>query len=125
MSYNEAPQLVPEGNLDFYREQLAKLEHDIGAIALEIEFSNTLVEIQAHPAWRKVTDRLRSAEVNMVSRLRSQELSAYSLGKTQGMVQGLGMLLRDEPLTDGELDSRRERNTVLRAQIDELRHLLN
>lgn len=83
------------------------------------------MEIQAHPAWRKVTDRLRSAEVNMVSRLRSQELSAYSLGKTQGMVQGLGMLLRDEPLTDGELDSRRERITVLRAQIDELRHLLN
>jgi 2,3,4,5-tetrahydropyridine-2-carboxylate N-succinyltransferase len=44
---------------------------------------------------------------------------------TQGTLSGLAMLLRDQPLTAEQLDSRRERITVLRSQIDELRRLTN
>ena len=125
MSHDELPQYTPEGNLDFYRIQLAKLESEIGDMALEIEFSSTLAEIMAHPAWKKVTDRLRTTEANLLGRLRGNELSPYQLGKTQGTLSGLAMLLRDQPLTAEQLDSRRERITVLRSQIDELRRLTN
>lgn len=125
MSDDDIPKLVPEGNLSYYSNQLASLESEIAGIALEIEFSSTLTEISAHPCWKKITDRLRTAETNMLGKLRDTEMTPYYLGKTQGTLKGLAMLLRDQPLSGADLDSRRERITFLRNQIDEIRHLLN
>lgn len=121
------PDLDPAGGLDsveWVSTRLRDNENEMRLIALAIETSTLTAAFQGHVGWTKMVESMEKIEKDEADRLLSKRMDAYELGRCQGFIRAIRILMRHKPLDEGDVAKLRERATVLRRQIEEDRELL-
>lgn len=120
----ERDDLRPDGNLEFYRSELQRIEQEILDARMSIELSGSTAELLELPAWEKLVSRLRTVEAMCERRLRKSELGPYQQGWTHGALSTTDKLLTLEPMTARELDDAKKRITMLEDQLAHYKAIL-
>lgn len=115
----------PVDNLAYYKEKAQDIQSELAALIADVELSDLVAQLHQHPAWVPMQKRIETITEGETQRLRRSRLDAYQLGKVQGMLAALDILGRTKPLTQEEIDARRERATVLGNQLTHYRNLLD
>lgn len=118
------PQLQPRDSLAHYSQEAKDIETELAKLAIDFESNVSLVELHQYPAWKVIQAKIEEVTEKETQRLRRSRLDGYQLGKCQGMLDALEILGRDKPLTQAEVDARREYATVLSNRLTDLRKLL-
>lgn len=115
--------LTPAGNLQFYEHLLRQKEAELGDIAMRAACHREIAELLQHPSWGRLLDRFRTIYEGEMGRMMSQRMDAYDLGKRQGKLAILNLLMNTQPMTPEQVDKDQHEATVLRKEIDDLRLL--
>lgn len=118
------PEIYPDGNLQHYQEQVSKIEQEIANIRMGLDLHDKIVEAKNHPLMSEIRDRAASVQHNTILALCKNDLDRYSLGRLQGRLQALDVVLAMEPMPQAEIDAARKQITVLEDQKAQLLEIL-
>lgn len=122
---DDAPDRQQIDNLAYFKEKAHEIQTELATLVADAELSDLLAQLQGHPAWKPLQERIERITVGETQRLRRNRLDQYQLGRVQGMLAALEILGRSKPLSQEEIDARRERATVLHNQLTHYRNLLD
>ena len=113
-----------QSDMRWVEERVRDTENQIADLALDIELSRSIGELHEHPAWRKLVDHLRPILDAEMGKLVGGRMDEYQLGRRQGRISSIRMILGVKPLNAQELDERAKQITMLRERLTEDRELL-
>lgn len=112
-------------NFNEIRNRINQIEERVAALMLERELSAAAGDLIAMPGWKIVCDKLRSMADRQVSRLKTEELTPYWLGRSQGALKTMDVMVALRKLTGEELAHIEEQVTIALEHVTELRNLLD
>lgn len=94
------------------------------AIDLSLITAKAARSLHNDQRWIMYVDSMRPLAENLMARLQSVKLDAYELGKTQGQLRALKLLIDTNNVSDKDLEKLSADEKVLREKIDTVRNLI-
>lgn len=107
------------------RARISRTEDEITSLMLARDLSDKTRELSVMPGWKIVCDRLRSIADRQVARLSQEEPQPYWVGRAQGYIRAISVIVNLRMLSPEELAEIEDRVTVLTEKVAELRNLLD
>jgi len=99
-------------------------EYELFGLTMDLETNASLCALREHPAWRTAMGRFQPTLDAARSNIMTQRMDEYELGRRQGLIWGLSMLLRNDVLSEDEIQQKRQRIDQLREVLAEERAVL-
>ncbi|MBP7572269.1 MAG: hypothetical protein KBA95_19625 [Acidobacteria bacterium] len=107
------------------RRRINQYEEAVAGLMLERELSAAAADLISMPGWKIVRDKIGSLGERQVGRLKSEELEPYWLGRAQGYLRAMDVMLALRRLSPEELAQIEEQVSLCTEKIAELRNLLD
>ena len=114
----------PEGWERDVLQSIQRDEDELGGIALELEFSIAVTQLEQHPGWIRLMSRLQTMGATDTLKLQTVEMSLERMRFLQGKLYVLMKAVNPRRLSEAEVDACRQRAKVLQDRLAENRKLL-
>ena len=118
-------ELTPDGNLDHYASRVSEKQNELADIAFQLEVSREIAALQEHPSWPKFIGKMSGIRDPEIRRMLRDKMGEYDLGKRQGRISTMDVILATKPLSQEEVDTLLRKADTLRAEIQDLQNILS